>query len=340
MPQYQSQLGQMGFIKQSAVGTGGTIATAAPTRWMKLRSSSVGGERDLLIPDPEIQGAGGRDVNKTYLGPVTYSGDYEFYARSEALPLAIYGAFGGGGAAPTGTALLGYSHSFTPADTLPVFTVQEKLGDGFDVFSYTDTYFNTLHLEAAADGYLQGTLGVVARSQTAGVTAATPAFDNTPLYVGSAITVTLGGSSIPAESFAFDLNNNIESDHFVLGSNLVDVMTPKRREVTGSFSLRPTSNALFRQALNGAPASVTPTGVPTVQQMVITCTTYEIITGATSQVYTVSLTIPEVILTPFKPEASGDDTISHSIDFQAVKVAASNIATVSVINGISTAYNA
>lgn len=339
MPQFQSQLGQMGFIKQSAVGTGGTIATVAPTRWMKLRSSSVGGERDLMIPDPEIQGAGGRDVNKTYLGPVTYSGDYEFYVRSEALPLAVYGVFGGGGGTPTGSAGAGYAHTFTPADALPAFTVQEKLGDGFDTFEYVDTYFNTLHLEAAADGYLQGTLGVVARSQTAGVTAATPAFDNTPLYVGSSIAVTLGGTAVPAESFSFDFNNNIENDHFVLGSSLVDVMTPKRRELTGSFSLRPTSNAMFRQALNGSSASVTPTGQPTVQQMVITCTTYEIITGATTQVYTYALTIPEVILTPFKPEASGDDTISHSVDFQAVKVAASNIATMVITNGISTAYN-
>lgn len=339
MPQYQSQLGQVGFARQSAVGAAATIATAAPTRWMKLRSSSVGGERDLMIPDPEIQGAGGRDVNKTYLGPVTYSGDYEFYGRSEALPLAIYGVFGGGGAVPTGSGTAGYTHVFTPADTLPAFTVEENLAGGFDAFRYVDTYFNSLHLEAAADGYLQGTLGVVARSQTAGVTPGTPAFDNTPLYVGSAITISLGGSSIPAESFSFDFTNNIESDHFVLGSSLVDVMTPKRRELTGNVTLRPTSNALFRQAVNGSSSATTPTGQPTVQQMVITCSTYEIITGATTQVYTTTLTLPEVVLTPFKPEASGDDTMSHSIDFQAVKVAAANIASLSVINGISTAYN-
>lgn len=339
MPQYQSQLGQVGFIKQAAVGSAGTIATAAPTRWMKLRSSTVGGDRNLMIPDPEIQGAGGRDVPKSHLGPVTFTGEHGFYVRSEALPLAIYGVMGGGGGVPTGSGTLGYTHSFTPADTLPAFTVQERLGDGFDTFQYVDTYFNSLHLEAAADGYLMGNVGLVARTQTAGVTAATPAFDNTPQYVGSNIAITYNAVSVPASAFSFDFTNNIENNHFVLGSLFYDVATPKRRDVTGSFTLRPQSNAMFRQAMYGNSAATTPTGLPTVQQLVITCTTYEIITGATSQVYTTTITIPEVELVPFKPAASGDDTIEHQIDFRAVKVAAANIATVTCINGITTAYN-
>lgn len=351
MPQYQSQLGQMGFIKQASVGAAGTIATAPPTRWAKLRSTSVGGERSLMIPDPEIQGAGGRDINRVYLSPVNFTGDYGFYMRSEALPLAIYGAMGGGGGAPTGSAAAGYVHAFTPADTLPAYTIQEQISNGFDVFQYVDTYFNTLHLEAAADAYLMGTLGVAARTQTAGVTPATPAFDATPMFVGSNIVITLGGTfsaatgtvsggtTLPAANFSLDYGNNMEVDHFVLGSLFVDQMTPKRRTVTGNFTLRPTSNSYFRQAMYGASASTSPSGQVTVQGMTIVCTSYEIISGATSQVYQVSINMPEVIWAPFKPEASGEDTVEHSIDFQAVKIAAANIATVVVTNGVSTAYN-
>lgn len=339
MPQYQSQLGQMGFARQATPGSAATIATAAPTRWMKLRSSSMGAERDIMLPDPEIQGAGGRDVPKPYLSPVTYAGDYEFYARAEALPLAIYGTLGGGGGAPTGTATSGYTHTFTPADSLPRFTIEEKVGDGFDTFRYVDAFFNTLHLEAAADGYLQGTLGVAARTQTAGVTPSTPAFDNTPLVVGSNISINVGGSTVPCESFSFDFNNNLETDHFVLGSLFVDEMTPKRREVTGNITLRPTSNSLFREAVNGSGGGTTPSGQTVLKAVTITCTTYEIITGATSQVYSTAISLPEVVLTPFKPEASGDDTMTHSVDFQAVKNAAANICTITVINGVTTAYN-
>lgn len=345
MPQFQSQLGHLAFAKQAAVGTPATIAAAAPTRWMKTRSTSIGGDRSLLIPDPEISGAGGRDIPKVYLSPVSFAGDIEFYVRSEALPLAFYGALGGGGAVPSGTAAAGYTHTFTPADSLPPFTILEKKGDGFDTFQYNDAYFDTLHLEAAADGYMQGTLGVVARTETAGVVnAATPAFDATPLYTGSTISVTFGvtgaNTPLPAASFGFDYANNIESDHFVLGSLFVDAMTPKRREVSGSFTLRPEANTYFRQAMYGNSTATTPTGQTTVREMIITCTSYEIITGATTQVYTTRITIPEVILQPFKVEPSGEDTIEHSIDWQAVKVAGANICTVTVINGIATAYNA
>lgn len=340
MPQYQSQLGQMGFKKQTAAGSAATLAAAAPTRWLKIKSSTVGPDRTLMIPDPEIQGAGGRDIPKPYLGPATFSGDYDFYARSEALPLALYGALGGGGAVPTGTALLGYTHTFTTADTLPYFTIQEQLGSGFDVFQYVDAQFNSLHLEAAADGYVSGKLGVAALAQTAGVTpTATPGFDGTPLLVGTNTTVTLNAASVNAASFSFDMNNNLEFNHFVLGSLVPDGITPKRREITGNITLRPQSNALFRQAMYGNSSATAITGNVTVQQMIITATTYEIISGATSALYTTTITLPEVILKPFKPTVNQDDVMEHSIDFQVAKIAAANSVTITVQNGQSTAYN-
>lgn len=340
MPQFQNQLGQVGFKKQTAQGALATLAAAAPTRWMKVKSSSVGPDRSLIIPDPEISGAGGRDIPKPYLGPASYSGEYEFYVRNEALPLAMYGCLGGGGGAPTGSALLGYVHTFTPADTLPYYTLEETIANGFDAFRYTDAQFNTLHLEAAADGYFMGKLGVAAAQQLAGITPiTTPGFDASPQIVGTNITVTLNAVSLPAASFSFDFNNNLETDHFVLGSLNPDGLTPHRRELTGNFTLRPTTNTLFRQAMYGAPAATAVTGNVTAQQMVITASTYEIIAGATSQVSVLSITIPEVVLKPFKPEPSGDDVLEHSIDFQGVKIVAANLVTIAVTNSVAAAYN-
>jgi hypothetical protein len=292
-----------------------------------------------MIPDPEIAGAGGRDVPKAYLGPVTYSGEHNFYVRSEALPLALYGVLGGGGGAPTGSGTAGYVHTFTPADTLPFFTLQEQVANSFDTFKYTDTYFDSLKLECAADGYMMGTLGLAARQQDAGQTPATPAFDATPMYVGSNITITYNAVTVQAQSFTFEYKNNLEKNHFILGSLLVDAMTPKRRDITGTFALRPQANTFFRQAMYGNSSATTPTGLPTAQQLIITATTYEIITGATSQVYTTTITLPEVELLPFKPTATGDNVLEHSIDFRVVKIAASNAATVAVTNGVATAYN-
>lgn len=84
---FTSQQGQVGFAIQGSKGT-----PAAATRFARLRGGSLGGDRELLIPDPEI--GGNRDVPQAYLGPIAFSGGYEFYARSEMLALLFRGAFG------------------------------------------------------------------------------------------------------------------------------------------------------------------------------------------------------------------------------------------------------
>jgi hypothetical protein len=359
MAQYQSSLGQVGAIKQSAVGTPGTITNTAPTRWMKLRSSSVGADRNLLIPDPEIGGAGARDVPKVYLGPTVFSGDYEFYVRSEALPLYVLAALGaaeptvtqpGGAATPTSTT--GYQHIYLPGDTLPALTIEEAIGNTFDTMVYTDSFVNTLHLECAADGYYMGRVGIVAIGGTAGNTpTATPGFDATPLIVGSKITVTVGGSystatntvtggaAFPAQSFSADLNNNIESNHFVLGSLFVDAMTPKRRDITGNLALRPQTNSYFRQSVFGTSGTQTSiTGLTVVTNINISATTYEVISGAATNVYNVTINVPEAILAPHKVNPNQDNTIEESFDFRGVKVSGSNAMSVVVSNGVSAQY--
>lgn len=342
MAQYQASLGQVGMARQATLGTPATLsATAGPTRWMKLRSSSVGADRNLLIPDPEIGGAGARDVNRAYLGPVHFSGDHDYYIRNESLPLWIYAAMGGGGGTPTGTAAAGYVHTITPADTLQAFTIQEALGNTFDVMQYSDAFVNSLRFECNADGYMMGKANIQAITGVAGATATTsPAFDATPLILGSKITLAYNSVTIPAQSFNFEFNNNIEASHYTLGSLFVDAMTPKRRDLTGSFTLRPQSSALFRQAVMGTSGTQTsPTGLAVAQGLTITCTTYEIITGATTQVYTLALTLPEVYLAPHKVTANQDNIIEESIDFRAVKIAAANSVSAVVTNGVSTAYN-
>lgn len=84
---FTSQQGQVGFAIQSVKGT-----PLAATRFARLRGGSLGGDRELLIPDPEI--GGNRDVPQAYLGPIAFSGGYEFYGRSEMLALLFRAAFG------------------------------------------------------------------------------------------------------------------------------------------------------------------------------------------------------------------------------------------------------
>src|ERR1051325_5501317 len=88
---FSSQSGSVAFRTQSVAATfPADFATNAVA--MKLKTGALSANRDLLIPDPEI--GGGRDVNDAFLGGVTFTGDYEFYARLEGIMTMLYAAFG------------------------------------------------------------------------------------------------------------------------------------------------------------------------------------------------------------------------------------------------------
>src|SRR6478752_7280362 len=110
---FSSQAGQVGFMTQATQGTfPATFGTASA--FMKLRSGSLGPNRDLLTTDPEI--GGGRDIVDAYLGAASWSGDYEFYVRLESLPTLLKAVLGS--EAITGTLTTGGAiHTVTPSDS-------------------------------------------------------------------------------------------------------------------------------------------------------------------------------------------------------------------------------
>jgi hypothetical protein len=332
---FSSQSGQVLFMTQASQGTFPAGFGAGATA-MKLRSGALGPNRDLLTTDPEI--GGGRDLSDAYLGAASWSGDYEFYVRLEALPSLLKAVLGSNASA---TASGVNTHTITPTDsaTLPYLAIEEKIGSGLETYQYVDAVVNTLHLEAEANGYLMGTAGLIARQQTAGATpTAAPVWDNSPLIVGTNITLTYNSLSLPAKSFAMDINNNFEDDDFRLGSFFLGDLTAKGREVTGSFAIRPQDSAFWRQAVYGTAGATTVGGLTTKNQLVITCTTYEDITGSTPLTKSsITITIPKVALEPYALEPSGDDVIENDISWRALRpLAATPICTVVVKNGKAT----
>ena len=202
-----------------------------------------------------------------------------------------------------------------------------------------DAVVNTLHLEAEPSGYLQGTAGVIARTQTAGAArTADPDWDNGPMTVGTNITVTYNGVTVPAKSFSFDLNNNIEDDDYRLGGFYIGDLTPKRREVTAGFSIRESSSAMWRQAVYGTPGATAPGGITTKSALVITCQTYEQIVGSAPLVTErLIISLPQFALTPYSLDASGDDVIESDIEGQALRPdPAVSVCTMAVRTGADT----
>jgi hypothetical protein len=331
-----SQPGFAIFRKQAVKGTiAPDLATAG--LGMKLRGGGLGPNRELMIPDAEI--GGGRDVVDAYLGAVAWSGDFEFYARMESLATLLQAALGLSTDLVQGTGA--WKHTFTPSDAaaLPFYTVQEKVGASLEVFNYVDVVVNTLHLEADANGYLQGTVGLIGAAQTAGVTPdPTPDMDDTPMTVGTNIVLTYNAVTLPAKSFTLDINNNFEDDDFRLGSFFLSQLAPKRREVTASVTIRPETSALWRQAVYGAPAATTPGGTVLSQELIITAQTYEVIPASAPPITSkVVATLPKVLLKPHSFDPSGDDIIETDIEMQATRpVQATPIGTFDVYNGLAT----
>lgn len=328
---YSSQAGHV-FLRTQPSGAPGVFAAdmASAGVGLKLRSGSLGPSRTLLVPDAEI--GGNRDVADAYLGTSSWSGDYSFYTRMDSLPTLLGAALGLNADTAAGSV---YTHTMTPSDAsqLPFLSVEEQIGAGLETYRYTDTVVNTLHLEAEANGYLSGTAGLIAIKQVAGATPTTGVpFDDGPMIVGTNITVTYNGVTLPAHSFSLDVTNNIADDDWRLGSFYLGGLDPKRREVTASFSLRHQSSALWRQAVYGTPAATQAGGVTTKQQLVITCTSYENVAATTP--YSLTITIPKFVLNPFNFSASGDDIIDGDVSGQALRpVSANGLMTAVVVNG-------
>lgn len=318
---FSSQGGHLLMRSQAVQGTLQSDLTTAGIA-MKLRSGALGADRDLMVPDAEI--GGGRDIGDAYLGPVKWSGDYEFYARVDSLATLMKAAMGTAAAPVTATGVT--THTITPSDgaQLPFLSLEEAIGSSLEVYNYTDAVVNTLHLEGAADGYLMGTVGLIAAKQVAGATSTDVSTntDQLPLIVGTNITLTYNGVSMDCKSFSLDLNNNFEDGDFRLGSLYLGSLVPKRRELTLSVSLTESSSALWRQATYGVSSATAPGGLTTKQQVVLTCSTYETIPASTPPTaYSLTLTIPKVILQPYGFSVSGDDAIVDDISMQAVRPA-------------------
>lgn len=314
---FSSQAGQVLLRSQTALGTY-NADTGTAGIGIRLRSGSLGSSRELLIPDPEI--GGGRDVVDGYLGASSWSGDYEFYTRPDSL-LTLLKACLGADTPVTTTGIT--THTLTPVDTaqLPYLSIEERIGAGLETYNYTDCVVNTLHLESDANGYCMGTAGIISAKQIAGATPTpAPVWDASPLIIGTNIGLTYNSIALPAKSFSLDINNNIDDSDFRLGSFYIGDLTPKRREVTATFNIRESSSALWRQAVYGLPAATAVGGIATKSALVITLSSYENIpTGTPVAPYTLVITIPKFVLSPYSLAVSGDDIIEDDINGQAVR---------------------
>lgn len=232
------------------------------------------------------------------------------------------------------------THVITPSDTtLPWLSVEERLSFNLESFRYTDAKVSRVRVESDANGYMMGQADLIALTQAAGFTAqATPAYDTSPMFQGSLITVYWNGVALPAKSFNFEVTNNMEDDDFRLGSFTLGDITERRRMFKLGCTIRPESSALWREATYGGSGLTTPrAGVASYGTMSLVCTTFENVQGASTP-FTFQLTVPTAAMAPFEMTPSGEDAIESDVEFTILRddplVPA---VTATVINGLATA---
>jgi len=315
-----SQQGVFAFKTQASRGVAATnLGTTGVA--MYRTGGSLTGNRELLVPDPEI--GGGRDVQDVLLGPVSFSGDIEFLCRFTSIGVLLKAALGTVVSAP-GTATATHEHTFTPSDAtaLPFLTVYERVGADMERIQYTDVVVNTLHLECDPDGFLSGTAGLIGCRAVFGAAnvVVDTVLDETSLTVGTNIKALYGGADIKAKGFSLDINNNFEDDDYRLGSFYLEDLTPKRREITGSLSLRPENKDMFRQALLGSAAATEPGGLTTKEEIKFEIDTYtEIPTSAPPTTYSLDITLGQTVFEPVGAEPSGDEILEADFNFRVIR---------------------
>lgn len=339
-------------LTQSGAATGGTFKLQfRGQRTATIPWNGTAANVDTALEALSLIGVGGvlsagGPLNTT---PITVTFNAAPYAPSNVPNLTIVENLLTGGSNPTilvtastpGIPAIG-THIITPGDILPWLSVEERIGAAaaaFESYQYKDAKVNTLHLEAAANGFVMGTANLFALSQVSGFTAQTnPSWDTTPMMVGGEVVVSFGGATLPANNFALDINNNLETDNFVLGSVFAADATEKRRELKMTCSYRPVDSTLWKSAMYGSSALTSPAAGPAYQGAAsVKITTYETIGDVIAGTpFSVLIEAPNVVITPYKISPSGDDVLSNDLEFTFVRPdAAVNPITVTVINDLA-----
>lgn len=341
---FQSQVGQLGLRTQTGLGAYEDPGAAGLGVFMRHKSGAISPNLELLRPDPEI--GGDPDTPGQLLGAASYTGEIEAYTRLRYLATVLQLLCGenSGTSVATGATqgvdLVGV-HTIVPQDqgVLHRASIEEAVST-LDTFRYYDAVISDYQFEIEPNGYMMNTMGILAPNQEAGITrTATPDIDTTPLYVGTAMTVTIGGvaSAICVRTLSGEFNNNIEDDVFCLGKTGLTDLTPKRRDFNLSTTVRPDDNTLWREANYGAAAATTvQAGAAAVTDVNINVKSFTPVGTGTATVFELDIDIPVCNIEPFAHEPNGDDVIEWDMNFQAIRPdQATPLATFTVTNDLA-----
>lgn len=162
------QVGHVSFAKQTTVGTANQTTTQYKS--VKITGDSLVAANNPITAEGEI--GTGRDVTQSVPGGFSSAGAINGNLRVRAASLMLQGALGyrtevAGVAGPPATV---NRDEFTPANDLPSWTIEKKIGSGsvaneLLILQYSDAMVNTLNLTCPTGGLATFSAGIIAANE-------------------------------------------------------------------------------------------------------------------------------------------------------------------------------
>jgi len=223
------------MVRYVALGKESSFGSeASPTRYIDLARESLSQRHDWIIPEL----ASARWPKYALKGPIRVEGSLDMYVRADNIGeilLAVLGSVETSQPDPDNAPNV-YKHTFTPADSLPSYTVHvvsEVTGRKF-----LGCVARRLELTCAAGELLGASLDVVGKEEAA-LTPGSPTFSTLPFFSFADISDFLvGGVDVSVRAFALRVENDLVDDWYVLGDRKLPEIPVRGLTVEGSFDLK------------------------------------------------------------------------------------------------------
>lgn len=271
------QVGHVAFAKQTAFGTPNT--TAGNYKPVKITGDSLVAANNMLVAEGEI--GTGRDVTQAVPGGFSAAGAINGNLTGRSFAVTTYAALGTI-TANTATGTDGSFDAFTPADTLPVFTVEKQIGTtgtASATLRYQDTMVNTLNISANAGALSTYSAGLIACGEsfisggplvTEPISWPATSSDLLVFHGGrlgnkdstDADTVTFSyptDADVTFQTMEVVINNNVQADEYTIRpSRFLRSLTEGIRSVEINCTIVFESNAVYRKYTYGGATATAP----------------------------------------------------------------------------------
>lgn len=316
-----------GLAAQLGIGVESTWGTAVtPTRFYEFTDESLA----LTIERIESEGlrAGNRVLrsDRYAVGQKAVEGSVTMDVTAENIGLLFQHGLGSNSTANTSGSV--YTHTATLADPYSLGLTLEVGRPGNDgtvrAFTYNGCKISEFTLSNSTNELLTAEWSFIGKDETTGsiTSASFPASQELLSFVGA--TITLGGSSFETKDISISVNNGLDAERYILGSQTINApVANAMTEITGEITAEFKDLTAYNRIINATHAAVVAKWEGTS------------ISGTYKRSVTVNM--PVCRFDGATPNVGGPEIVDQQLTFKALYNGTDEPITVTTVNTDSTA---